>query len=61
MCQIGEDKDGLPYLKNVFGDLPSAFYRAANLNLTFDDSEVQSGVINSQGNYFILITLLINW
>lgn len=51
MCEIGEDKDGLLYLKSVFGDLPSALYRAANLNLTFDDSEVQSGVIDSQGNF----------
>lgn len=48
MATVTSDKKSI---ENVFGDIPMALYKAANLNLTFDDSEETFGIANENGKY----------
>ena len=64
MTVIGtEETEGDPYkgrqiLTEVFGYIPTSMYKAANLNLTFDDSEETAGNYNETGDFDGMIGLL---
>ena len=50
LCEVSSDGTKL---ENVLGDIPSSVFRAANSNVTFDGSEVHTGVrIDSEGKNF---------
>lgn len=46
------------YLENIFGDIPNSVYKAANLNMTFDDSYSFAGLPDSNGIFDGVIGLL---
>lgn len=55
----GEGKwKGRKFVGNVFGHTPTAMYQAANLNLTFDDSQIIFGKPDAHGKYDGVIGLL---
>lgn len=55
MVNVSEDGR---YLTDIFGDIPNALFKSANLNMSYDNTQAHAGSRGADGNYDGIIGLL---